>query len=58
MEYVNDSKATNPDAVMKALTAFGSTPVLILLGGRNKGNDFGPLAEACAAAVPARGPVR
>jgi len=49
VEYVNDSKATNPDAVMKALTAFGSTPVLILLGGRNKGNDFRPLAEACGA---------
>jgi UDP-N-acetylmuramoylalanine--D-glutamate ligase len=49
VEYVNDSKATNPDAVMKALTAFGSTPLLILLGGRNKGNDFGPLADACAA---------
>ena len=48
VEYVNDSKATNPDAVMKALTAFGSTPLIILLGGRNKGNDFGPLAEACA----------
>ena len=49
VEYVNDSKATNPDAVIKALTAFGSTPLLILLGGRNKGNDFRPLAEACMA---------
>ncbi len=49
VEYVNDSKATNPDAVLKALTAFGSSPLLILLGGRNKGNDFAPLAEACAA---------
>jgi UDP-N-acetylmuramoylalanine--D-glutamate ligase len=49
VEYVNDSKATNPDAVMKALTAFGTTPLLILLGGRNKGNDFRPLAEACGA---------
>lgn len=49
VEYVNDSKATNPDAVMKALTAFGASPVIVLLGGRNKGNDFGPLAEACGA---------
>lgn len=48
VEYVNDSKATNPDAVMKALTAFGTAPLLVLLGGRNKGNDFLPLAEACA----------
>jgi UDP-N-acetylmuramoylalanine--D-glutamate ligase len=47
VSYVNDSKATNPDAVMKALTAFGEQPVIVLLGGHNKGNDFGPLAEAC-----------
>lgn len=45
--YVNDSKATNPDAVLKALTAFDQRPVLVLLGGRNKGNDFGELARAC-----------
>ena len=42
--WFNDSKATNPDAVAKALTAFSDTPVIVLLGGRNKGNDFGPLA--------------
>jgi UDP-N-acetylmuramoylalanine--D-glutamate ligase len=49
--WYNDSKATNPDAVLKALTAFTDTPVIVLLGGRNKGNDFGPLAlevSACA----------
>ncbi|HSK47792.1 MAG TPA: UDP-N-acetylmuramoyl-L-alanine--D-glutamate ligase [Coriobacteriia bacterium] len=43
-EWFNDSKATNPDAVSKALTAFGDRPLILLLGGRNKGNDFGPLA--------------
>ncbi len=43
-EWFNDSKATNPDAVMKALSAFGSRPLVLLLGGRNKGNDFRPLA--------------
>jgi UDP-N-acetylmuramoylalanine--D-glutamate ligase len=47
VRFVNDSKATNPDAVMKALTAFGAAPVIVLLGGRNKGNDFGDLARAC-----------
>jgi UDP-N-acetylmuramoylalanine--D-glutamate ligase len=55
VEYFNDSKATNPDAVLKALTAFEERPVLILLGGKNKGNDFGELARAvrrrCRAAV-------
>jgi len=49
VEYVNDSKATNPDAVLKALTAFDERPIIVLLGGRNKGNEFDALAEACAA---------
>lgn len=44
-EYFNDSKATNPDAVMKALTAFGERPLVLLLGGRNKGVDLRPLAQ-------------
>jgi len=48
-EYFNDSKATNPDAVNKALTAFDDRPLIVLLGGRNKGNDFRGLAEAVAA---------
>jgi UDP-N-acetylmuramoylalanine--D-glutamate ligase len=47
--YVNDSKATNPDAVLKALTAFDGRPLVVLLGGRNKGNDFRGLARACSA---------
>jgi UDP-N-acetylmuramoylalanine--D-glutamate ligase len=47
-EWYNDSKATNPDAVLKALDAFGERPVIVLLGGRNKGNDFDPLARAVA----------
>lgn len=55
VEYFNDSKATNPDAVFKALEAFGSKPLVVMLGGRNKGNDFRPLAalvrERCRAAV-------
>jgi UDP-N-acetylmuramoylalanine--D-glutamate ligase len=44
VEYVNDSKATNPDAVAKALTAFADRPVVLLLGGRNKGSRFEDLA--------------
>lgn len=48
-EWFNDSKATNPDAVFKALAAFGDQGLILLLGGRNKGNDFRPLAIAAAA---------
>lgn len=49
VSFVNDSKATNPDAVRKALTAFDGRPIIVLLGGRNKGNDFDELAQACGA---------
>ena len=49
VEYFNDSKATNPDAVLKALTAFGERPLVVLLGGRNKGVDLRPLAERVSA---------
>lgn len=49
VSFVNDSKATNPDAVLKALTAFDDRPLIVLLGGRNKGNDFTELAGACGA---------
>jgi len=48
VEFVNDSKATNPDAVLKALTAFEDRRVILLLGGYDKGNDFGPLASEIA----------
>jgi UDP-N-acetylmuramoylalanine--D-glutamate ligase len=46
--FVDDSKATNPEAVMKALTAYASG-VHLILGGSLKGADFGPLAAAVAA---------
>jgi len=42
--YWNDSKATNPDATIKALEAF-EKPVIVLLGGRNKGNAFDEVAR-------------
>ncbi len=45
VDYYNDSKATNPDATMKALTAFAE-PIVLLAGGRNKGNSFEKLAAA------------
>ncbi len=44
-EYFNDSKATNPDSVVKGLSAFPDRPLIVLLGGRNKDNDLRPLAE-------------
>ena len=43
--YVNDSKATNVDATLKALTAY-SGGVYLILGGYDKGADYGELALA------------
>ncbi len=42
VSFVNDSKATNVDAVMRALECF-SQPVVLIMGGRNKGYDFSAL---------------
>ena len=42
----NDSKATNVDATLKALTAFPDGALRIILGGSDKGADFAPLAAA------------
>ncbi len=44
VKYVNDSKATNPDAASRALDAY-SEPVILIAGGRNKGNDFTAFME-------------
>ncbi|MFO8047947.1 MAG: UDP-N-acetylmuramoyl-L-alanine--D-glutamate ligase, partial [Desulfosudaceae bacterium] len=40
--YIDDSKATNPDAVRRALECL-DCPVVLLMGGENKGCDFGVL---------------
>jgi UDP-N-acetylmuramoylalanine--D-glutamate ligase len=48
--YVNDSKATNVDAVEKALRSLPGRSVLIA-GGRDKSLDFAPLKEVVAEKV-------
>jgi UDP-N-acetylmuramoylalanine--D-glutamate ligase len=44
VRYVNDSKATNVDAVWYAIRSF-TEPLVVLLGGRDKGNDYSRLLE-------------
>lgn len=44
VHFVNDSKATNVDAVVRALECFDQ-PVVLIMGGRNKGYDFAPLYD-------------
>jgi UDP-N-acetylmuramoylalanine--D-glutamate ligase len=46
VRYVNDSKATNVAAALKALAAYEHDPVHLILGGSRKGEDFTPLAAA------------
>ena len=45
VSFYNDSKATNVDAALKAVEAFPG-PLLVILGGRDKGAPYAPLAEA------------
>jgi UDP-N-acetylmuramoylalanine--D-glutamate ligase len=44
VQYYNDSKATNVDGVLRALDSFAN-PVLLLMGGRDKGGDFSVLQD-------------
>ena len=44
VEFINDSKATNVDAALKSLISIPA-PMVIILGGKDKGGDFSVLAE-------------
>jgi UDP-N-acetylmuramoylalanine--D-glutamate ligase len=46
VRYVNDSKATNVPAALRALAAYADEPVHLILGGSRKGEDFAPLGAA------------
>jgi UDP-N-acetylmuramoylalanine--D-glutamate ligase len=39
VQYINDSKATNINSVIVAIDTF-KKPIILILGGRNKGADF------------------
>jgi len=44
VRFVNDSKATNPDSVAKAIVSF-DRPLIVLMGGLDKGTDFSLLSD-------------
>ena len=46
--WVDDSKGTNPDAVVKSLAGFPDGRVILILGGSEKGSDFSILARPVA----------
>lgn len=55
IHYINDSKATNTDAVVKALTAFPKGKVILLAGGHDKHTELTEfnqaVLESCKAVV-------
>ena len=44
VQYINDSKATNVDACWYALESM-RTPTVLILGGKDKGNDYHHIYE-------------
>ena len=61
VRYFNDSKATNTDAVEKALSAFPDDDVVLLLGGHDKGTplaDFARVVMSSARVVVCFGEAR
>lgn len=50
IRFINDSKGTNVDATLKAIQSFHE-PLILILGGKDKGGDFSLLAESIARGV-------
>src|SRR5262245_56186492 len=48
VKFYNDSKATNVDAAIKCIEAFDGG-VNVILGGKDKGGDYSPLAPVARA---------
>ncbi len=51
VEFINDSKATNPDAVFWALSTFPDHSVVLIMGGKDKALSFDKLKEVLAKKV-------
>lgn len=44
VDYINDSKGTNPGAAIKALLSFPGRNKILIAGGKEKGSDFNEMA--------------
>jgi UDP-N-acetylmuramoylalanine--D-glutamate ligase len=53
IQYVDDSKATNPGSVIAALRAFEQRPIVLIAGGKAKGTDFADLGKAISSRAKA-----
>ncbi|MHB8881912.1 MAG: UDP-N-acetylmuramoyl-L-alanine--D-glutamate ligase [Thermodesulfovibrionales bacterium] len=52
VRYINDSKGTNVDAVLKSIESFPD-PIILIAGGRDKAGDFGALRDLVSRKVRA-----
>jgi len=50
--YVDDSKATNPGAVIAALRSF-DRPIVLIAGGKSKGTEFSELGKVISSRAKA-----
>ena len=50
VDFYNDSKSTNPDSTVKAVETM-EKPVLLLLGGKDKNLDYGPMMEKISSKI-------
>ncbi|MDH3628392.1 MAG: UDP-N-acetylmuramoyl-L-alanine--D-glutamate ligase [Acidobacteriota bacterium] len=48
VDFYNDSKATNPDAAIRAIEAFPDRRIHWILGGKDKDGDWNPVVELLA----------
>lgn len=49
LSFVDDSISTTPESAVAALEALPGEPLVLLVGGQDRGQDFAPLAAAVAA---------
>ena len=52
MRFVDDSKATNPGAVIAAMRAF-DRPIVLIAGGKAKGTDFADMGKVVSSRAKA-----
>jgi len=43
--FFNDSKGTNVMSVQRSLSAFGTNPIILIAGGKDKNQEFAPLVD-------------
>jgi UDP-N-acetylmuramoylalanine--D-glutamate ligase len=53
VQYVDDSKATNPGSVIAAMRSFEARPIVLIAGGKAKGTDFADMGKVVSSRAKA-----